>query len=105
MKELNLSLPRARKDGLVLQTIADEVILYDPKSDETHLLNQTAALVWNGADGKHSISALAMKVALATNTAPNEELVLYTLAQLQRKGLLVQDVETPTAALMTRRQF
>lgn len=99
------SLPRARTDGLVLQEVQEEIIVYDPKSDETHLLNKTAALVWKASDGKHTIAALAHMVAHATNTVPNEEIVRYSLAQLQRKGLLAATVETGSVSTMTRRQF
>jgi hypothetical protein len=98
------NLPRARREGLVIQPIEDEIILYDPARDETHLLNQTAVLVWQQCDGKHTIATIAANVAQATATQVSEELVRYTLAQLQRKRLLVEQdrlFSTP----ITRREF
>lgn len=105
MQEMNGLLPRARTEGLVRQEVEQELVVYDTKRDETHLLNRTAALVWEECDGKHTIATLAINVAKVTNTAPNQELVRYTLALLQRKGLLAETIETGVVAFLTRRQF
>jgi len=40
------TLPRARKDGLVIKELVNETLVYDLERDEAHCLNQTAALVW-----------------------------------------------------------
>ena len=39
-------LPAAREEGLIIQEMADEVLVYDRERYKAHCLNQTAALVW-----------------------------------------------------------
>ena len=42
----NSQYPVARKSGLVVQEMPDEVLVYDLNSNKAHCLNQTAASVW-----------------------------------------------------------
>ncbi len=34
------------RDGVILRQLDDEWVIYNPSSQELHVLNQTAALVW-----------------------------------------------------------
>ncbi len=47
--------PIARKEGLVIQEMPEEVLVYDLDTNKAHCLNQTAAFVWKSCDGKNSI--------------------------------------------------
>ena len=55
MKTREQSVPRARKEGLVVQDMPDELLVYDVDRHKAHCLNQTAALVWKRCDGKTSV--------------------------------------------------
>ena len=48
----NSQVPVARKQGLVVQEMPDEVLIYDLDTNKAHCLNQTAAFVWKSCDGK-----------------------------------------------------
>ena len=39
-------LPVRRAEGLIVQEVAEETVVYDQKGHRAHCLNKTAALVW-----------------------------------------------------------
>ena len=71
----------AVEDGLVVQTA-------DGKS--VHLLNATAALIWDRCDGGHSVDDISRELAAATGAelARVRDDVAAAMADLQQKGLL-----------------
>lgn len=99
-------LPRARQENLIVQRMDDEIILYDTLTNEAHVLNQSAALVWKFSDGKHTIPQLTQLVARELHAQPNTELVELALRQLSRSGLLEQSrASLPATLNFTRREF
>ena len=52
-------LPRAREDGLLEETIGDELLLYDLESHTAHCLTPIAACVWRHCDGEHDVTQLS----------------------------------------------
>jgi hypothetical protein len=52
-------LPRARTEGLVINELTEEVLVYDLKRDKAHCLNHTAAAVWKLCDGHMSAAQIA----------------------------------------------
>jgi hypothetical protein len=97
--------PQARSEGLVIQELSDEVLIYDLERDKAHCLNQSAAMIWKHCDGKTSISQLAQLVAKESGLPANEELVWLALEQLSKAQLLPQAVKRDTGKKpMTRRE-
>ena len=47
--------PMARQNGIVVQEMPDEVLVYDLDSNKAHCLNQSAALVWKSCDGTNTV--------------------------------------------------
>jgi hypothetical protein len=82
----NSRFPIARKSGLVVQEMPDEVLVYDLDSNKAHCLNQTAAKVWKACDGNTSIS----DIASICGAAGNEDLVWLAIDQLSENDLLEQ---------------
>jgi len=79
--------PIARRSGLVVRELADEVVVYDKERHQAHCLNGTAATVFRNADGRRSVSDLA--VLLSADGGPGaEELVEMALGQLGDAHLL-----------------
>ena len=89
--------PLARKDGLVIQELPDEVLVYDLERDRAHCLNQTAARVWQSCDGKSSPAKIAQTLSHDANRKVDETIVWLALEQLQRNHLLHQKVTFPSA--------
>lgn len=50
--------PRRRAD-IVLQDVGGEAILIDPQTDEAHVLNGSAARLWQLCDGERTLDDLA----------------------------------------------
>lgn len=86
MHEHGLS-PRARQDGLLEETVGEELLLYDRDSHVAHCLSPVAASVWRNCDGEHSTTELA-EIAGAS-----ESLVADALLELRAKNLLAAEPE------------
>jgi hypothetical protein len=76
------SLPRARQDDLLLETVGEELLLYDQNSHTAHCLRPIAACVWRHCNGKRDVTELA-ELAGAS-----EDLVADALQELREKNLL-----------------
>ena len=58
--------PLARREGLVIRELADEVLVYDLDRDRAHCLNQTAAFIWQCCDGRTSTETVRREAPLET---------------------------------------
>ncbi|HWN10302.1 MAG TPA: hypothetical protein VNO50_13725 [Pyrinomonadaceae bacterium] len=81
-------LPLARKEGLVIKEVDDEVLVYDLARDQAHCLNASAAGIWRLCDGKNSVDQLAITFGRASGAKPDASLILLGLQDLQRNHLL-----------------
>ena len=100
------SIPTARRDGLVVRELADELLVYDTQRDKAHCLNKTAALVFLHCDGCSSPEQIAHSLSQELNAPVDEKLVWFALAQLSGDHLLEERVEMPhLLSGMTRRQM
>src|SRR5881398_1819677 len=87
--------PIARKAGLIIEQLPDEVLVYDLDQDRAHCLNQTAAFVWQRCDGRTTTTQIARKLGLKFNCTVDEKLVWLALDQLGRKHLLERQSSPP----------
>ncbi len=94
MAEMNTH-PLKRQEGLLVKNVQDEIIVYDTQNAQANCLNQTAALVWEYADGQTSVPALAHKIEMQLGTPVDEKVVWYALDQLHQKNLLANQVVMP----------
>jgi hypothetical protein len=76
------SLPRARKDGLLVEELGEELLLYDQESHTAHCLSPIAACVWRHCDGEYDVTKLAQLAGA------DENLVADALHELREKDLL-----------------
>lgn len=91
---VRMSAPLARKDDLVVEDVADEVLIYDQRSEKVHCLTREAAMVWRVCDGHTSPADLARSLSLSA------EAVSAALDQLAAAELLDA---TPSVGI-TRRE-
>jgi hypothetical protein len=94
--------PRRRKQGLAVQNLADEVLVYDLERHRAHCLNRTAALVWRHCNGKTNVSDMARILKEKFDVPADLELVRYALDRLGRAHLLEGRV---APAKYSRRDF
>lgn len=82
--------PKFRKN-LICKKLGDEAMLYDPASENVHVLNVTSLFIWNLLDGQHSPEQIEKKmrenfeIPVTTNV---QEDVVKTLEDFKSKGLL-----------------
>lgn len=96
--------PQARNDGLVIQELPDEVLVYDVDRHQAHCLNQTAALVWKQCDGQTSVGEMVRLLHRELKTPVDEAVVWLALDQLGKAGLLRERVNrSPGTARLSRR--
>ena len=97
--------PLARKEGLIVEQMPDEVLVYDLDRHKAHCLNRTAAFVWQHCDGKSDASKIARRMEKEFNAKVNEDLVYLALDQLGKDHLLEKRVALPVEISgMSRRQ-
>jgi Coenzyme PQQ synthesis protein D (PqqD) len=87
-RERGQVVPEARKEGLVVQHLSEEVLVYDQQRHKAHCLNETAALVWMRCDGKTSVSSIAEELSRRTGARVGEEVVWLAIDQLGKSRLL-----------------
>jgi hypothetical protein len=77
--------PRARQDGLLIDTVGEELLIYDQNSHTAHCLSPIAACVWRHCDGEHDVTELAGLAGVS------ESLIADALHELREKDLLVAE--------------
>jgi hypothetical protein len=83
-------LPQARRDNLVVETLPDEVLVYDTERHKAHCLNRTAALVWDHCDGRTSVADVARHVERELQTPVDHQVVWLAVEQLEKARLLTE---------------
>lgn len=86
--------PTARKDGLVVQEMPDEVLVYDLSTNKAHCLNQTAAFVWKSCNGKNSVSEIKELVEKNFGSPVTEDFIWLAIDQLNKDNLLQEKINT-----------
>ena len=94
------TLPTARTTGLVVKTVADEVLVYDLETHRAHSVNRVAAAVWRRCDGTRDAVAITAELQQEGTVPVTEEAVRYALGVLGQARLLAGPV---AAAGLTRR--
>ena len=89
----NPQYPTARKAGLVVQEVPDEVLVYDLDTNKAHCLNKTAAAVWRFCDGKSSVPEIAKFLSSEMGTKVDDDLVWLAIDQLNESSLLEAQAE------------
>jgi hypothetical protein len=107
MGESNKSFrPRARRDGLVVRELADEVLVYDLERHRAVCLNRAAAVVWRGCDGRTGIEGLTRRLSAELGEPVTADVVWLALDQLGSDRLLVERARRPGgASALTRREL
>jgi len=78
----------ARKEGLVIQEMPDEVLVFDLEINKAHCLNETSAFVWKACDGKNSVADITKLFGDKSGTLVPEDLVWLALDQLKKENLI-----------------
>ena len=87
-KQTAIARPVARTEGLLVETVGEETVVYDLNTKEAHCLKGLAASVFMYADGSRTASEIAELVAYRLNTPVAESEVADAVGQLESCALL-----------------
>ena len=94
--------PLARKTGLVIQEVPEEVLVYDLETNKAHCLNKSAALVWQSCDGTRSVSDIAAYVGAQSGENVTDDFVWLAIDQLNANDLLEKQIEADFKGMSRR---
>lgn len=98
----NSQVPIARKEGLVIQEMPDEVLVYDLDENKAFCLNPTAAEIWKACDGRKSVADIARELPQGKDQDSRENVVWLALDQLREKNLITNDISSRFAGQSRR---
>jgi hypothetical protein len=93
--------PVAREEGLMVEYVGDETVIYDNKTTEAHCLSPLAAVVFAHCNGETTIDELGTLATERLGEPVDEPRVIDALVQLQDRNLLV----VPPRSGLSRRQM
>ncbi len=91
-------LPRARKKNLLIESVGNELLIYDCLKNEGISLNQTSALIWSKCDGLKSPWQIQKELCSVLNMVITEEMIWLAFSQFRDKGLLIDELDNEGAA-------
>ena len=94
-------LPVARDEGLLVEHVGDETVVFDADTKEAHCLSPLAAAVFNHCDGRTSVDELAGLASERLGEQVDAERVMDALAQLEERDLM--EPRAPSEIGHTRR--
>jgi len=96
-------LPLARKEGLHVERMASEVMVYDTARHKAHCLSPAAAIVWQSCDGQRTVKQLSGELQ-SQGISADEEMVWMILHRLSKLNLLEKKVTLPEDAILSGRR-
>ncbi|MBC8031431.1 MAG: PqqD family protein [Pyrinomonadaceae bacterium] len=97
--------PTARREGLIVEELPDEVLVYDLNTDKAHCLNKTAALIWKNCDGKKAEGDIAAVLQRELKSPIPNQVVTLGLEELAGFGLLKEVAAGPRREHLSRRRL
>lgn len=89
------SYPKVRVADIVVQEFADEILIYDLKTNQAFCLNETSAMIWQLSDGKRSVSEITEIISQKLNSSVNEDVIWLAIDQLKKEKLLENGDDLP----------
>lgn len=98
--------PATRSEGLLVECVGDETVVYDTESKEAHCLNPLASVVFAHSDGRRTAADIAVIAEQQTGHPVSEAQIATTVRELEATSLL----ETPLVVVtdsegLSRRQM
>jgi hypothetical protein len=91
MRLMPNKLPAAREEGLLIEQVADETVVYDTESKDAHCLSPLAAVVFSHCDGRTTLEEAATLASERLGEPVDVPSVLDALVQLDERDLIADD--------------
>src|SRR3954452_9700384 len=82
------AVPAARSEGLLVQSVGEETVIYDRETKVAHCLKPLAAIVFGSSDGRTTVGAIAKLSSERLGKTVSETDVADAVSQLDDLGLL-----------------
>lgn len=82
-----------RRSEIVRREVGNEVLLFDPRDDSLHVLNATAAVLWERLDGVRSLAELTahLRDSFAVDAEADVEAdVRRIVRELRQRDLVIE---------------
>ena len=96
----------ARQDGVVVEDLAGELLIYDRSTDVAHCLSEVAAVAWRSCEGRATVAEIADQIVANGLASSHDEAIVLAdaaVAELGEKGLL-EEATGFTSERVPRRQ-
>lgn len=104
--DLQTVIPRARKKGIVVRELPDEVLIYDMLRFKAHCLNHAAASIWKQCNGRRTVEEIALKAGRELDSPVPPGAVWLAVSQLEKLHLFDGAVaRPPRVARISRRDM
>jgi hypothetical protein len=80
--------PVAREDGLLVEQVGDETVIYDSESKDAHCLSPLGAIVFENCDGETTIDEMVVRASDKLGEPVDQPQVIEALVELQERDLL-----------------
>lgn len=95
--------PLARKEGLYIERLQEDAVLYDKTTHEAFRLNPAMFTVWAHADGTRTVDDLVHFLGTTSTRALDRDMVLLAIKELVEAKLMSCPLEAAPALLPSRR--
>jgi hypothetical protein len=92
-----------RREGLLVEAVHDEVLVFNPGRSEATALNQSAARVFELCDGTNSVESMKAALEAAGLGPSSNDAVWLALSELADAGLI--DIQVPRPSHLGRREL
>src|SRR3954449_9255909 len=82
------AVPAARSEGLLVQSVGEETVIYDRETKVAHCLKPLAAIVFGCSDGRTTVAAIAKLSSERLGETVGDTDVADAVSQLGALGLL-----------------
>jgi hypothetical protein len=96
--------PKARAEGLLVQEVAGETIVYDLERHRAHCLGPLLAALWRSCDGRRTSDQIARRLSRGAGNV-DASLVDLSLHRLRRARLVEGAVKPPAGSPRARREL
>jgi len=84
-----------QRDGLTVQEVHDELLVFHPDRNEASALNRSAALVFQLCDGEHDVDSMRQALDASGLGPASDDAVWLALDELADADLIVLNVTPP----------
>lgn len=87
-----------RRKGVPVQAMGKDLMVFDPHNDRVHILNGTAAFIWECLGDETDIGEIGRRIEAAYDVSPEEnvmEAVTAALGSFAEKGLIEEVAVEP----------